>query len=531
MPQIISQITSSLAFVIIMKIALISIIVIPLFRKYKVFSIILAIIMFLVSFEMFIIIAVFVGIIVPLFRKFTFLSDNIVPIIFLFFMVFGFFASDSVSVSSFLNEVLTRFFRNGLLVLSLIIPVMAGLGLNFGIVVGAFAGILAIIPVRYFGLSGISLFGGFSGLMMCFLLALPLALLFGFLTGKLYNKTRGQELISSLIVGYFAEGLYLIFVLIIIGGVIPVADNHPMIIPFTNVGIRTSFDMGPHPSLIKDFDKETPGLKYALDYLWRVEFLHALIFVAVCLLIFLIVRRILAKNNPLVHQSSKKTFIFSCIMCGVLILLGLHGMFLPNGIILRFQAGGFGVKIPPSFLTDVKKIPAATGLVIAGFCLFTHYFTKTKLGQDCRSVGQSQHIAKVSGINVDRTRIIATMISTVFAAWGMIIYLQEMGTVSTYTSHRQIGLFSVAALLVGGATAAKANVKNALLGLLLFHAMFIVSPGIGRLISNSEGVSEYFRSFMVYAVIGLSLGLYIWKGNKAATNKETLEELPAQDKK
>jgi len=451
----------------------------------------------------------------------SFLVDNVVTIIFVVFVAFGFYASSGMSVSSFLSDIMTRFFRNGLLVVSLIIPVMAGLGLNFGIVVGAFAGILAIIPIRYYAI------GGFGGLMLCFLIALPLALLFGFLTGKLYNRTRGQELISSLIVSFFAEGLYLIFVLVIIGGVIPVAENHPMIIPFTNVGIRTSFDMGPHPSFIRNPETEKPGLKYAMDYIWRVEFLHALVFLAVCVLLYLIIRRVLAKRNPAIKKTTKPVFITSCVVWVAIICLGLHGLLFPNGHEISFQGflNGVSLKIPASFLTGVGKIPAVTGLVIAGFCLFTTYFTRTKLGQDCRSVGQSQHIAKVSGINVDRTRIIATMISTVLAAWGMIIYLQEMGTVSTYTSHRQIGMFSVAALLVGGATAAKASVKNALLGLLLFHAMFKVSPGIGRFIASDEGVGEYTRSFVVYAVIGLSLGLHIWKTNKANSNTDKLEEL------
>jgi len=449
-----------------------------------------------------------------------FLFDNIVTIIFVIFVVVGFSASSGITVSSFISEVMTRFFRNGLLVVSLIIPVMAGLGLNFGIVVGALAAMLALIPVRYYDI------GGFGGLMLAFLLALPLALLFGYLTGKLYNKTRGQELIASLIVGFFAEGIYLIFVLIIIGTLIPVIPSHPMVIPYTNVGIRTSFDMGLHPSLIRNPEIQKPGLKYAMDWLWRVEFLHALIILAICMLIFLIVRRTLSKSNPTLDKSPKWIFALNCAVWCLILVLGLHGLLLPGGLIMRFQGAlsGIVLTIPPSFLVGVGKIPAVTGLVIAGFCLFTTFFTKTKLGQDCRTVGQSQHIAAVSGINVDRTRIIATVISTVLASWGMIIYLQEMGTVATYTAHRQVGMFSVAALLVGGANAAKASVKNALLGLMLFHAMFIVSPGIGRFIGNDEGVGEYTRSFMVYAVIGLSLGLYIWKARKAAGNNETLDE-------
>ena len=104
----------------------------------------------------------------------------------------------------------------------------------------------------------------------------------------------------------------------------------------------------------------------------------------------------------------------------------------------------------------------------------------------------------------------------------MIIFLQDMGHVSTYTVHRNIGFFSVAAILVGGATAAKASVKNAMLGLVLFHAMFIVSPAVGLFIFNDGNAGEYMRTFMVYGVIGVSLGLYVWKANKAARDKERL---------
>jgi simple sugar transport system permease protein len=42
---------------------------------------------------------------------------------------------------------LVRFSRNAVLVLSLLIPILAGLGLNFGIVLGAMAGQIAAILV------------------------------------------------------------------------------------------------------------------------------------------------------------------------------------------------------------------------------------------------------------------------------------------------------------------------------------------------------------------------------------------------
>jgi simple sugar transport system permease protein len=111
--------------------------------------------------------------------------------------------------------------------------------------------------------------------------------------------------------------------------------------------------------------------------------------------------------------------------------------------------------------------------------------------------------------------------STVFAAWGQIIFLQNMGTLNTYNAHTQIGMFSVASLLVGGASTSKASNKHAIIGVILFNSMFIMSPDIGKALFGNALLGEYFRTFMVYGVIGLALGLYVWKTNKKS--KITLE--------
>jgi len=478
-------------------------------------------------------------------RLLNMLTNNVVTIIFIAFVIAGFLASPAISTSGLVNEVMSRFFRNGLLVVALIIPVMAGLGLNFGIVVGAIAAILAIIPVRYiatveyesmsaftaFFYNSFLQFGGVGGLILTFIIALPLALLFGYLTGKLYNRTRGQEMIAGIIVSFFAEGLLLLFVLFVVGGIIPVAAEHPMIIPSAvdgvqvpGVGIRMAFEMGLHPThpIAARDPYHVAGLANALDFIWQIEFLIGFLILSIGMLAFVIIRRILANRNPLIKKPSKVVFGIRCAIGGFFTLLALHGLFLPTGIIFHIGNGAFSLIIPASPLVDVNQIPVVTGLVIAAVCLFTFYFSRTKLGQDCRSVGQSQPIANAAGINVDKTRIIATMISTVLGAFGMIVFLQNMGHVNTYTAHRQIGMFSVAALLVGGATTSKASIRNAMFGLLLFHAMFVVSPGVGRLIFGNELVAEALRTFMVYGVIALALGLHVWKTAKAIRDKNKL---------
>ena len=95
------------------------------------------------------------------------LIDNMVPIIFILFTLIGFLVAKGVPFSFFLSDLSSRFYRNAFLVLSLVIPVIAGLGLNFGIVVGAMSGQIAIAIVRYFFIEGI------GGMALCFAIATP----------------------------------------------------------------------------------------------------------------------------------------------------------------------------------------------------------------------------------------------------------------------------------------------------------------------------------------------------------------------
>ena len=160
-------------------------------------------------------------------------------------------------------------------------------------------------------------------------------------------------------------------------------------------------------------------------------------------------------------------------------------------------------------------IPIVTFTVIFFLCLFIIWFKRTKLGQDMRAVGQDMAVASAAGIDVEKTRIIAIIISTVLACGGQIIFLQNMGNLATYNAHDQTGFFAVAALLVGGASVTHANIPNVFMGVILLHAMFIVSPLAGQNLFGSAMIGEYFRQFIGYGVIALSLVLYAWKSRRA----------------
>ncbi len=421
------------------------------------------------------------------FKAKDFLIDNIVTLIFVFITLLGFMLTESISVNFFLMDLTERFFRNAFLILSLIIPVIAGLGLNFGIVIGAMSGQIAIIIAKYFGI------GGFGGFMLCLLIAVPFAVLFGYLTGLLYNKTKGQEMIASLMVGYFANGWYQFLFLFVVGGLIAVPITNPIIKP-DGVGLRMTIDLG---------TVETGGLKDAINGFWEIPLMWAIL---ICALVYLGFTFFKGKKVG----SIKPQGLLAWINLGVAAFLMLFSLF---------------AIITNSSLMMVKGVPVVTALFIIALCVFTELIMKTKLGQDFKSVGQNQHIAEVSGINVNKTRLIATIISTVLAAWGMIIYVQDLGTLNTFTAHANIGLFSVASILVGGASTSKASIKHALVGVLLFNSMFIVSPDLGNAVFGSPLLGEYFRTFMAYGAIGVALGLYVWKSlKKSAVTLKDIED-------
>ena len=150
------------------------------------------------------------------------LFENKVVILFVFLCIGGTIASGQ-PLAFVCNELFTRIARNSFLVLALIIPVLAGMGLNFGIVIGAMSVQIAIFWTTHWGLSGI------SGLLITGLLSTPIAVLCGYLVGRLFNKMKGTEMIGGLVLGYFADGLYQLLFLFIFGGHRPF--RHDQVLP------------------------------------------------------------------------------------------------------------------------------------------------------------------------------------------------------------------------------------------------------------------------------------------------------------
>ena len=162
-------------------------------------------------------------------------------------------------------------------------------------------------------------------------------------------------------------------------------------------------------------------------------------------------------------------------------------------------------------LFSMVNVPMATFGVVALLCLFNVVIMRTRLGQQFRAVGQNGVVANAAGIDVDRVRIIAIVFSTILAGWGQLIFVQNMGSFQTYGAHEQVGLYAGAAILVGGASVIRATNTQALVGCVLFHLMFVVSPMAGKELIGQAQLGEYFRVFVSYGIIALALVLHAWR--------------------
>ncbi|MDR2786205.1 MAG: ABC transporter permease [Treponema sp.] len=338
-----------------------------------------------------------------------FFANNTVVFIFLALTIAAVPVS-GLTPLSILQEILTRIGRNCFLVFSLILPIMAGMGINFGMVLGAMAGQFGLIFAVDWNIVGV------PGLVFASLIAVPIAAMLGALAGQILNRARGREMVTGYILGFFMDGFYQFVVLYLMGSVIPVHS----------LNITLSRGHGIRNTLTLD------SVRQSLD------------------------RLIPLRIGPV-------------------------------------------------------TIPLVNYLVIVILCLFIIWFRRTKLGQDMRAIGQDQKTAHAAGIPVDRTRIIAIVISTILASLGQIIFLQNMGNMATYNAHKQTGFFAAAAILVGGASVSKATIPNVFIGTVLLHLMYIVVPRAGANLFGDAMIGEYFRDAFSFGVIALALVIHAWR--------------------
>ena len=407
------------------------------------------------------------------------LRSNAVMIMFVVLCIVCLYFS-GYTIPYVMYELFGRLSRNAFIVLALILPIVAGMGINFAVTIGAMAAQISALWVIEWNVAG--RFGSLAAFAAAMLMTVPIAAFFGYLIGKLLNKMKGQEMIGGLILGYFANGLYQLLFLFIFGNLIPL--NAPGLVIKGSTGVANTIDLSTER-----------GFKYSLDGLWRVDFGTGLYVFCGILLTLALIKFLRKKSDK---KALLRVFLITVGLCLIYQIPAVSGLF------------------------SMVQVPMVTFGLVGLLCLFNDALMKTRLGQKFRAVGQSRTVANVSGINVDQVRVIAIMISTVLAGWGQLIFVQNMGSFQTYGAHEQVGLYAGAAILVGGASIRKATNSQAILGCILFHLLFIVAPSAGKNLFGDAAIGEYFRVFISYGVIALALVMYAWS-SVSMKKKESIE--------
>lgn len=330
-------------------------------------------------------------------------NSRIVPICFVVLSWIAFELS-GLSATFVSNQVILRFIRDGVMVLALIIPIAAGMGINFAITLGAMLTQGIIITLVSLNIVGS------KGLVLTIILAIGLSIVLGRWIGWILNRVKGKEMITTIILGFLGNSIYQLIFMVGFGSVIPVKNKE--ILLTRGIGVRNMIDL--------------KGYRDTLDQIWLIE-------------------------------------------------IG---------------------KI---------KLPIFMILVVLLFSLGIYYIFKTPFGQKLKAVGESEQKAQMVGISVSQIRVQAIVFSTMIAALGQLFFIQNIGMLNVYTGHLKSDIFSSAALLAGGASIKSAKVRHAILGIFLFHTLFIVSPQAGQNLFNNAALGEYFRSFVAYGTIAFAL--------------------------
>lgn len=177
--------------------------------------------------------------------------------------------------------------------------------------------------------------------------------------------------------------------------------------------------------------------------------------------------------------------------------------------------GGTGLRVTISLENTFDKIlnnwlsgtyfgitvPWGLFLYVGLFCLIIWLFYRSKTGIAMQAAGSNPRFAEATGINIDKMRIVGTIISTVLGAMGILVYAQSFGFLQLYTAPLYMAFPAVAAILIGGASVHKANITHVVIGTFLFHALLVVALPVTNAVVPEGNLSEVVRIIISNGII------------------------------
>ncbi len=146
-------------------------------------------------------------------------------------------------------------------------------------------------------------------------------------------------------------------------------------------------------------------------------------------------------------------------------------------------------------------VPTGLLLFMALSCFLVWLFTRSKTGEAMQAVGNNPRFAESTGINVDKMRIIGTVLSTVIGAIGILVYSQSYGFMQLYTAPRQMGFIAASAILIGGASTGRCKISHVLIGTFLFQGVLTLGMPVANVLVPGSTISETLRILISNGII------------------------------
>lgn len=178
---------------------------------------------------------------------------------------------------------------------------------------------------------------------------------------------------------------------------------------------------------------------------------------------------------------------------------------LGDGLRETVQMDAFGADGILSDLLSFKvfgvTVPTGMLLLLALMCGIVTVFFNSKKGLAIFVGGQNPRFAEAAGLNNENNRVLANILSTIIAGIGIIIYAQGYGYAQLYDAPLNMAFPAVAAVLIGGATADKANCWNVVIGVFLFQGLLTAAMPVCNQLFTGTDLSDIARQIIQNGVI------------------------------
>jgi len=138
------------------------------------------------------------------------------------------------------------------------------------------------------------------------------------------------------------------------------------------------------------------------------------------------------------------------------------------------------------------RVPGGTIFVFLALCALVWLFFRTRMGITIAAARSSTRFARAAGISDERTRVQATVLSTVLAAVGIVVFSQSYGFVQLYTAPLLMAFPAIACILIGGASVTRATIGHVLVGTFLFQSILTVALPVTSQVIQGD-ISETAR--------------------------------------